>query len=81
MGLGIEEPSGPKTAFVPGTSILFDVSNEIGSSSKHVSGEEPDLILVPQPSSSPRDPLVSLRHPRFFIAEACSRIGPSGRRT
>lgn len=81
MGLGIKEPSGPKTAFVPGTSILFDISNEIASSSKLASGKEPDLILVPQPSDSPRDPLVSFLYLQFFIAEACSRIGRSGRRT
>ena len=58
MGLGIKEPAGSRGPLVPGTSLLFDISTGIASAPKHGSEKEADLILVPQPSDSPNDPLV-----------------------
>jgi hypothetical protein len=64
MGFGVKEP---KTVFgehVPGTSLLVDIGNgnvELADHStlKHAPGKNSDIILVPQPSDSPNDPLVS----------------------
>ena len=81
MGLGIKEPARLKDSYVPGTSLLFDLKNEIGPNSKHASGKEADVILVPQPSSSLRDPLVSLCRPYPLGAKTCFRIGQFGRKT
>ena len=65
MGVGIIEP---KSAHVPGTSRLYDGGLAGGgerggprshSHLKHGAGKESDILLVPQPSDSPNDPLVS----------------------
>ncbi len=58
MGFGIKEPAGSRSALVPGTSILFEHSANDNSPTKHAAGGNSDLILVPQPSDSPNDPLV-----------------------
>lgn len=81
MGLGIREPAGLENSFVPGTSLLFDLNHEIAANPKHASGKEADLILVPQPSSSPRDPLVSICRLYPLRAKTCFRTGLYGRRT
>lgn len=59
MGLGIKEPTGSRGALVPGTSVLFEQSTHDTGTTKHAAGDNSDLILVPQPSNSPNDPLVS----------------------
>jgi hypothetical protein len=60
MGLGIIEPKGsPDGAplYVPGTAPLFDKApHQAGA--KHADGTNGSLILVPQPSDDPNDPLV-----------------------
>ena len=57
MGLGILEPRAEgKSTNVPGTAVLYYDSE--------VSGPRPStkgIVVVPQPSVSPRDPLVSVR--------------------
>ena len=57
MGLGIKEPKGTQTAHVPGTSVLFEHSGQGSATTKHAQ-DNSGLILVPQPSDSPNDPLV-----------------------
>ena len=52
MGLGIVEPYF-ESGNPPGTATLLDDEGTVESVSKSA------IILVPQPSSSPRDPLVS----------------------
>ena len=72
MGLGIIEPKSGK--HVPGTSLLFDhaatplpsgddavtaaPTSEFHKNLKHDVGKQSDVLLVPQPSQSPNDPLV-----------------------
>jgi MFS family permease len=46
MGFGVLEPVGTK--FPPGTVLLEDISQQ---------GEATQIILVPKPSASPKDPL------------------------
>ena len=58
MGLGIKEPAGSRSTKVPGTSVLFEHPTHDTGTTKHASGDDSDLILVPQPSNSPNDPLV-----------------------
>ena len=60
MRLGIKEPKASPNAHVPGTSVLFENSTGNHAATKHAAGKESDLILVPQPSNSPNDPLVYL---------------------
>lgn len=65
MRLGIIEPTRPPeflSEFVPGTSALFDEALKDGTIKQHSRGKEASLILVPQPSSSANDPLVSTSH-------------------
>lgn len=63
MGVGIIEPT--SGGHVPGTVRLFE--NDAGSQNeaglrtrnlKHGKGKDKDMLLVPQPSASPNDPLV-----------------------
>lgn len=64
MGFGIYEPD--PSRHVPGTSTLYSKSGPgtqgdvpaRTSHLKHGSGKDRDLLLVPQPSNSPNDPLV-----------------------
>lgn len=61
MALGIVEPKRRPhevASHVPGSSILFDEGRNLHS--KHGSGKQAGLVLVPQPSNDPNDPLVSL---------------------
>ena len=66
MGLGIIEPAGGR--HVPGTSQLFDSTDGSDAAAnahlKHGSGKDTTLVLVPQPSASPNDPLVHRPTPR-----------------
>ncbi|KEF61961.1 uncharacterized protein A1O9_03533 [Exophiala aquamarina CBS 119918] len=62
MGLGILDD--PHLDHVPGTALLADMidaeEHHIGrdtSGLKHGTGRNKDIVLVPQPSESPRDPL------------------------
>lgn len=73
MGLGIREPRSAK--HVQGTSKLFDDQivplrgNALrmpppgNSNLKHGVGRDADILLVPQPSDSPNDPLVAQPSP------------------
>lgn len=65
MGFGIREPEATQGKHVPGTATIFDktgdagVDNSITLDLKHAKGRKSDIILVPQPSDSVNDPLVS----------------------
>jgi len=64
MGFGVKEPKTVSGEHIPGTSLLVDIGNgnvELADHSalKHALGKSSDIILVPQPSDSPNDPLVS----------------------
>lgn len=77
MGLGILEDN--NLEHVPGTAPLSDRNGdeEYTSQMKHGSGKDKDIILVPQPSDSPRDPLnwpLWKRDLIFFILCSCSAI-------
>ena len=61
MGLGIKEPILADGAHTPGTSILFERPDHDARGVKHAAGKNSGLILVPQPSKSPNDPLVRIR--------------------
>ncbi|KAF2661911.1 serine/threonine kinase 16 [Lophiostoma macrostomum CBS 122681] len=62
MGLGVLEDT--HLQHVPGTALLADLLDEHNqyhgrdtSGLKHAKGRNKDIVLVPQPSESPRDPL------------------------
>ena len=59
MGLGVLEDT--RLEHVPGTALLTDVVGPHGildtSLLKHDKGRNSDVLLVPQPSRSPNDPL------------------------
>lgn len=58
MGFGILEPK--TTAHVPGTELLHDEAASTESAAqglKHASGKDSHIILAPQPSGDPNDPL------------------------
>ncbi|XDG08128.1 hypothetical protein ABKA04_007743 [Annulohypoxylon sp. FPYF3050] len=63
MGLGVLEDK--HLPHVPGTALLTDVigsdnlhrHGELASALRHGKGKDSDVVLVPQPSSSPNDPL------------------------
>ncbi|KAL1968077.1 hypothetical protein VTN77DRAFT_2207 [Rasamsonia byssochlamydoides] len=63
MGFGVKESKATVGRHVPGTATLFDVDGDAAqqlstsSSFKHGKGKNADIILVPQPSNSPNDPL------------------------
>jgi hypothetical protein len=64
MGFGVKEPKIVSCEHVPGTSLLVDIGGgnvELADDSnlKHARGKNSDIILVPQPSGSPNDPLLS----------------------
>jgi len=68
MPVGIVEPKSGR--HVPATARLFDDSIVPADGTapthghlKHGSGSEADVLLVPQPSNSPNDPLVSCAAP------------------
>ncbi len=56
MGLGVLEPN-TTLEHVPGTSLLQDVIPTETSHLKKGTGGDNDVVLIPQPSSSPNDPL------------------------
>ena len=63
MGFGIVEPKVTAREHVPGTATLFDGSLDDAHphaprSLKYGRGRSSDVVLVPQPSDSPNDPLV-----------------------
>ena len=63
MGLGVLEDK--HLPHVPGTALLTDVigsdnlhrHGELASALRHGKGKDSDVVLVPQPSNSPNDPL------------------------
>lgn len=76
MGLWIYEPKPAR--HVPGTAKLYDeqVTEESPSRTrelKHGTGKESNMLLVPQPSNSPNDPLVqcSLPHDVEHWTDLC----------
>ena len=81
MRLGIKEPKASPNVHVPGTSVLFENSTGSRAAPKHAPGRESDLILVPQPSDSPNDPLVYLMTLALENAYVLRRIGLCGKRT
>lgn len=81
MGLGIKEPAKSRSRLVPGTSVLFEPSSTGTAAVKHASGKDADLILVPQPSSSPNDPLVGALTRVYDTSNPLFRIGLCGRKT
>jgi hypothetical protein len=89
MGFGVKEAATTSGDHVPGTALIYDGNGDnvelaIQSNLKHARGKNSDIILVPQPSDSPNDPLV--RNPfspickPIFLTPGC-RIGRNGRRT
>lgn len=54
MGLGVLDDS--HLEHVPGTALLTDVQGINTSPLRHAKGSS-DILLVPQPSNSPNDPL------------------------
>jgi MFS family permease len=64
MGFEVKEPKIVSCEHVPGTSLLVDIGGgnvELvdDSNLKHARGKNSDMILVPQPSDSPNDSLLS----------------------
>lgn len=76
MGLGIVEPRRQGTQ-VPATALLLQ-DDLTGTTGK----EKDEIVLVPRPSNTPRDPLVlpPLHHLVDFITYLLDRIGPCGRK-
>ena len=69
MGFGIKEPKLSTVVNVPGTSILYDRRDvEQLRPVQHAQprhDEVGEIVLVPQPSPSPNDPLVSFSSRSF----------------
>lgn len=66
MGFGVKEPKTHIGEHVPGTSLIYEqdggggIENATRANLKRGRGKrDADVILVPQPSESPNDPLVS----------------------
>jgi len=62
MGFGVLEPKssrGSAGTYIPGTAPLYDKAPH-RADAKH-DGSDSSLILVPQPTDDPNDPLVSRR--------------------
>ncbi|KAE8446563.1 hypothetical protein EG329_011895 [Mollisiaceae sp. DMI_Dod_QoI] len=62
MGFGVREPRTISGEHVPGTSLIYgiegdDVETAAQANLKRGRGKNADIILVPQPSDSPNDPL------------------------
>ena len=76
MGLGIVEPRRQGTQ-VPATALLLQ-DDLTGTTGK----KKDDIVLVPRPSNTPRDPLVlsPLHHMVNFITYLLDRIGHCGRK-
>ena len=77
MGLGILEPKRQET-HVPATAVLLQAD-------RTALKVKDEIVLVPRPSNSPRDPLVGvispLHEPVGFITYVLDRIGRCGRKT
>lgn len=59
MALGVQEPR-PKGQKVPGTVYVERETEELRhltANLKHGTGRDENIVLVPQPSDSPNDPL------------------------
>jgi hypothetical protein len=85
MGFGIVEPKTAAGDHIPGTATLFDYTPASGTNGllhtvKHGKGRSADIVLVPQPSDSPNDPLVSglYRTARRHCPDLFARIGRDG---
>jgi hypothetical protein len=66
MGFGVKEAKTSSGEHVPGTALIYDQNGDnvelaLQANLKHGQGKQSDIILVPQPSDSPNDPLVSNR--------------------
>ncbi len=64
MALGVLEPKSEQK--VPGTVYVereTDALRNLTSNLKHGSGHDENIVLVPQPSDSPNDPLSMLKKP------------------
>jgi hypothetical protein len=55
MGLGVLDDT--HLEHVPGTALLTDIQGSNKLPLRHDKGKDSDVLLVPQPSSSPNDPL------------------------
>ena len=83
MGFGVKEPVVAEGRIVPGTVYLYEHVDEQHPNSESLSRLKHSgtgLVLSPQPTTSPNDPLVSFRplRPVRTIANT-SRIGQHGR--
>lgn len=84
MGVWIYEPK--PSRHVPGTAKLYDEqtteeSPARGRGLRHATGKESNMLLVPQPSNSPNDPLVQSSLTGGVMIEYwanCVRIGRCG---
>ena len=56
MGFGVLEHTG-SLEHVPGTALLQDAIPSETAHLKKGKGDDADVVLIPQPSSSPNDPL------------------------
>ena len=84
MGLGVLDDK--HLEHVPGTALLAEVEgtdNHRHGILRHAKGRDSDIVLVPQPSRSPNDPLrvESQSAPSFRGADMSAGTGRSGRRT
>lgn len=90
MGFGVKEPQTASGEHVPGTALIYggngdNVELAVQANLKRAPGKNFDIILVPQPSDSPNDPLVTRSSPTFGnlckITYIEYRIGHNGRKT
>lgn len=95
MGFGVLEPKVTIGEHVPGTALIYDdgrgTEEEIAvqAALKRDGGKNSDVILVPQPSDSPNDPLVRAslstgkrnKNNRLQTLTSTTRIGQNGRKT
>jgi hypothetical protein len=68
MGLGILDDH--KLAHVPGTVLLDEIAGHTENETanlKHATGSESHIILAPQPSEDPNDPLNWSRFKKDFV--------------
>jgi hypothetical protein len=83
MGLGVLEAT--KVTHVQGTTVLDETANELSPDAalaglKMGTGKDSHIVLVPQPSDDPNDPLVSYIPHQLRLSPDGSRTGHNGRR-
>ena len=83
MGFGVKEPIIAEERFVPGTVYLYEHADEQDPNSvpfSRLKHSGTGLLLSPQPTTSPNDPLVSFRTFRSVCTVPnISRTGQDGR--